>query len=124
MLNQVKTIVVRLVARLDAVIVTLRGETYGSLEVARLEQLRADFAAAVAAFDSQGDRVIVDLSGISMFGSAFLREFYTWIGKLNCAPANVIVCGDRTCLLKQYATERWLTVRRDMVLALDLPRPT
>jgi anti-anti-sigma regulatory factor len=124
MLNQMQTIVVRHVARLDAVIVTLRGETYGSLEVVKLEQLRADLAAVQTPLASERGRVIVDLSGLSMIGSAFLRELYTWIGKLGCDPANVIVSGVRARLLKLCATDRWLTVRPDLVAALGLLRPT
>lgn len=124
MLNQMKSIVVRHVARLDAVIVTLRGETYGSLEEAKLEQLGADLATAQTTSALGSCRVVVDLSGISMIGSAFVRVLYTWIGKLGCAPANVIVCGDRTGLLKLCATDRWLTVRPDLVAALDLLKPT
>jgi hypothetical protein len=76
MMNQMPTIIVWHVARLDVVIITAWGETYGSLEVARLEQLRTDLVPVQTAFASNRGLVLVDLSGVSVLESAFSCELY------------------------------------------------
>ena len=119
MLNLKPTIVVRHEARLAAVIVTVRGQTYGSLEIDKLEQLRADLAAVRDQVRSSDDRVIIDLSGLTMLGSAFLSELFGWLRTLGRTPADVIVCGDQTGLLKLCAVDRWLTVRENLVAAIN-----
>ena len=100
-------------------IVTLRGQTYGSLEIDKLEQLRADLAAVRDQVQSSDDRVIIDLSGLTMLGSAFLSELFGWLRTLGRNPADVIVCGDQTGLIQLCAVDRWLTVRESLVEAIN-----
>jgi ABC-type transporter Mla MlaB component len=119
MLNLKQTIVVRHENRLGLVIVTVRGKTYGSLEIDKLAQLRADLDSIQESLRTGDERVIVDLSGIAMLGSAFLSELFIWLRKMGKTSADVIICGDQTGLLKLCATDRWVTVRGDLAAAIN-----
>ena len=115
-----QTVVTRRDERLGTVIFSVRGDSFGSLDLAKLAQLRADLAAGGALLATGRDRVVVDLSAVTMFGTGFLRELFLWIPTLNCPPEDVIVCGDRLGLLKVSATDRWMIVRADLAAALEL----
>jgi hypothetical protein len=76
MMIQMQAIILAHVARLDVVNIIPRGEIFGSLEVARLEQLRTDLVPALTTFASNSGLVLVDLSGVSLLESAFSCELY------------------------------------------------
>ena len=78
------TIVVRVMSELATVVVTVRGQTYGSLELDKLAQLADDLAAARDLCSADHNRVVIDLTGVSMMGSSFVCELYRWIGTLDC----------------------------------------
>jgi anti-anti-sigma regulatory factor len=103
----------------ETVVVTLQGDNYGTLELDNLEQLRDDLDTAQILINPK-DRIVVDLSGVSMIGSTFIRELYRWIGTLLCRPSNIVICGDRTGVLKVCGADRWLTLRDDLAEVLQV----
>ena len=122
MVKLTNTIVVRQVARLNAAIITIRGTSFGSLNEAKLAQLRVDLAGVKELMPTSHQRIIVDLSSISIMGTGFLRELFAWIGALGRSAEDIILCGDQTGLLKLCATDRWLTVQSDLSAAIDYSR--
>jgi anti-anti-sigma regulatory factor len=115
MLELKSTLVVRHAPHLQTTIVTLRGETFGSLETGKLQQLQADLT-GVSCFEPQ---LIIDLVGVRQYGSAFLSELIRWIRQLERPEGSVIICVDRTGLLQCCALDRWLTIRPDLLAALN-----
>lgn len=103
-------------------IVTVRSDSYGSLEAAKLEQLRADLAAVQELMSEATEQVIVDLSGVTLLGSSFLTQLFDWISTLGLPPRAVILCGDQLGVLQLCAADRWLTVRPDLAAAFQTIR--
>lgn len=107
----------RSVPQVQAVILTPDSSTYGSLELARLEQFGVDLADF--AVDCTARSVIVDLSGVALHGSGFLRELHAFAVRLRPLEARLIVCGDHAGLVHLVGGEAWCQVTADLVDALN-----
>jgi len=116
------TIFVRPMPALSTLMITIRGDSYGSLEAKKLAQLRTDLASIRELPPATRQRVIVDLSGVAILGSAFLRELYRWIALLELSPSNVTFCGDQTGVLQVCGTDLWLNVLPDLNAAIEATR--
>jgi len=102
-------------------IATIHGESYGSLQDAELESLQMELQDLNAALESARN-VIVDLSEVPIFGSAFLRILFDQLAPLKMLGIQVTLCGDQTGLLSLTAMNRWLTVKTTLEDALaDVP---
>ena len=118
MFQELQTAFFRTVEHLNTAIVTIRGNTYGSLEEAKLARLRIDLQQIVGLLDQRSDSVIIDLTSVSFMGSGFLQQLFHGIRAIGRDPKRILVCGDQTGLLKLCATDRWLTVCQDLEEAL------
>lgn len=115
-----KSIAVRMLTRQNTIVVTVQGDSFGSLEAAKLVELRTELDALTAELRPySGHRIIVDLAEITMMGSGFLSELFLWIGSLKRSRGDVILCGDRMGLLKLCAADRWLTIRSGLFEAIE-----
>jgi hypothetical protein len=102
----------------STIVVTLRNVEYGSLREAELATLQNDLADVNDRLES-ARHVIVDLSELTMFGSAFLRILFDQLAPLKMLGIKVALCGDKTGLLALTAMNRWLTVEKNLDFALS-----
>ncbi len=106
----------------STIVVTLRNVEYGSLHEAELATLQNDLADVNGRLES-ARHVIVDLSELTMFGSAFLRLIHEQLAPLKMLGTRVILCGDKTGLLALTAMHHWFTVTTTLDSALGMVGP-
>lgn len=106
----------------STIVVTLRNVEYGSLHEAELATLHNDLADVNDRLESARN-VIVDLSELTMFGSAFLRLIHEQLAPLKMLGTNVILCGDKTGLLALTAMHLWFSLTPTLEAALDVVGP-
>ena len=71
---------------------------YGSLHETELATLQSDLADVNETLESVRN-VVVDLSELTMFGSAFLQILFDQIAPVKMLGIKVALCGDKTGLL-------------------------
>lgn len=103
----------------STIVVTLRNAEYGSLHETELAMLLADLVDINDKLESVRN-VIVDLSQLTMFGSAFLRILFDQLAPLKMLGIKVALCGDTSGLLALTAMNRWLTVEKNLDAALSI----
>jgi len=100
-------------------IVSFNTQSCFTLESDKLMQLQIELHGAVEGLIT-GDSLVLDLSGLEMFGSEFIRILIQVIKPLKESGVVIVLCGDQTGLLKLCGFPKWLTVTVDCDSALAL----
>jgi anti-anti-sigma regulatory factor len=99
-------------------VVTLHAGSYGSLCGETLVRLAAELEAMT--HESLAHTVVVDLARMEVGGTAFLTVLLNLRRRLERNEQQLIVCGDRTGLLRVVGWDELMNLQANLESALDL----
>lgn len=110
---------VRTETELGLTVLNLGCQSYFTLEDEKLARLQADLK-DVASDLRTSEVLVIDLSGVEMFGSAFMRILIEQINVLKSRGIEVMLCDDQSGLLRLFGLDRLVTVIPNIKCAREI----